>query len=177
MAPSLAEAIRSKAVELGFDLVAFTAARLDPRARQHLADYVRRAYHGDMGWMAGTLARRDLKRIIEQLLRTKRVLYYRGAAGGYCLWPNSSVNLERAYEDAARSLGAPQRIGSAIQDCLEPRPIVARSTLLGTCSSPRAGSDARPAARLRAAAPSLFAGLGERLRNSATTHPGLRQID
>jgi len=58
MAPSLAEAIRSKAVELGFDLVAFTAARLDPRARQHLADYVRRAYHGDMGWMAGTLARR-----------------------------------------------------------------------------------------------------------------------
>ncbi len=58
MAPPLAQAIRNKAAELGFDLVAFAAARLDARAREHLADYIRHAYHGDMGWMAETLSRR-----------------------------------------------------------------------------------------------------------------------
>ena len=58
MVATLTEAIRGKAAELGFDRVAFTAARLDPEARNGLAEYVRRDYHGDMAWMAETLARR-----------------------------------------------------------------------------------------------------------------------
>ena len=58
MAETLAEAIRSKAAEFGFDLVAFAAARLDARARQGLAEYVRRDYHGDMRWLKETLTRR-----------------------------------------------------------------------------------------------------------------------
>ncbi|MEO8498982.1 MAG: hypothetical protein ABI614_28290, partial [Planctomycetota bacterium] len=37
-------------------------------------------------------------------LRTKkRVLYFRGSAGGYCLWPYTSVNLELKYADAERA--------------------------------------------------------------------------
>src|SRR5581483_10724605 len=38
-------------------------------------------------------------------LKSKRVMYHRGVAGGYCLWPHTSVNLEKAYEEATRTLG------------------------------------------------------------------------
>lgn len=58
MAETLSEAIHNRAVELGFDVVAFTAARLDAQAREGLAEYLRRDYHGDMGWLKETLARR-----------------------------------------------------------------------------------------------------------------------
>lgn len=75
---------------------------------------------------------------VQQALRTlqseKRVLYHRGASGGYCLWPNTSVNLERAYEDAVRSLGSlpPHRVAPLIESYLETRPLVARRHYIKT---------------------------------------------
>ena len=43
---------------MGFDAVGFAAAHLAPEARDHLGEYLARGYHGDMGWLADTAARR-----------------------------------------------------------------------------------------------------------------------
>src|SRR5208282_4594202 len=58
MSEALSAAIKRQATELGFDLVAFAPARLDAQAKQNLAEFVRRQYHGDMAWLAETLERR-----------------------------------------------------------------------------------------------------------------------
>lgn len=66
-------------------------------------------------------------------LKEKRVVYYRGVAGGYCLWPHTSVNLEKAYEDAVRALGrVPHRVTPLIDPYLETRPLVARRHYIET---------------------------------------------
>src|SRR5207302_9532338 len=57
-----------------------------------------------------------IKRSLKSLQRGKAVLYFRGAAGGYCLWPHTSVNLERAYQDARDAVSVPQRIGPLIRE-------------------------------------------------------------
>jgi hypothetical protein len=59
-------------------------------------------------------------------LRKRHVLYSRGVAGGFCLWPHSSVNLELAYENARKAIGTPQRIAPLLSKQLETRPLVAR---------------------------------------------------
>lgn len=80
-----------------------------------------------------TQSRRDrIQEAIVKLHKSRRVVYYRGEAGGYCLWPHTSVNLERAYEDARRALGSPGRISSLIERDLETRPIVARRHYIET---------------------------------------------
>ena len=71
--------------------------------------------------------------VIDKLQQGRRILYERGAAGGFCLWPHTSVNLERAYEEASRAVGRePQRVSTLIQDYLETRPIVARRHYIET---------------------------------------------
>lgn len=75
---------------------------------------------------------RQVKTALEKLHRVKRVLYDRGRSGGLCLWPHTSVNLEKAYEDARRAVDTPQRVASAIKDSLETRPIVARRHYIET---------------------------------------------
>ena len=46
------EAIRARAIALGFDDVGFTRAELDRSAPEGLAAYLDAGHHGDMGWMA-----------------------------------------------------------------------------------------------------------------------------
>jgi hypothetical protein len=66
-------------------------------------------------------------------LKSKHVLYNRGVAGGLCLWPHTSANLEKAYEDASRALGhTPERVWPFIQLYLDRRPIVARRHYIET---------------------------------------------
>ncbi len=65
-------------------------------------------------------------------LRKRHVLYSRGVAGGMCLWPHSSVNLEMAYEDARKAIGTPQRIAPLLSKQLETRPLVARRHYIQT---------------------------------------------
>jgi epoxyqueuosine reductase len=43
---------------MGFDAVGFTPAHLAEKARADLRGYIERGYHGDMGWLAQTAARR-----------------------------------------------------------------------------------------------------------------------
>jgi epoxyqueuosine reductase len=51
-------AIRAEALALGFDAVGFAPAQLAPEARAHLAEFLARGYHGDMGWLAARAAER-----------------------------------------------------------------------------------------------------------------------
>lgn len=67
-----------------------------------------------------------------KLHRSKRVLYDRGRARGLCLWPHTSVDLEKAYDEARRAIGTPQRVAAVIKDHLETRPIVARRHYIET---------------------------------------------
>lgn len=69
---------------------------------------------------------------LKKLHKDRRVLYDRGRARGLCLWPHSSVDLEKAYEDASRAIDTPQRVASFIRDSLETRPIVARRHYIET---------------------------------------------
>jgi hypothetical protein len=69
---------------------------------------------------------------LEKLHKGKRVLYDRGRARGLCLWPHTSVDLEKAYDDARRAIDTPQRVASLIKDSLESRPIVARRHYIET---------------------------------------------
>jgi len=81
---------------------------------------------------SNTYNKKCVRDAIFRLCKVKRVLYNRGAAGGYYLWPYTSVNLEQKYFDAVRSLGLPQRISSLVQTELENRPLVARRHYIET---------------------------------------------
>jgi len=59
MTDPIREAIRDRALSSGFDAVGFAEARLDTEARTGLREFIARGYHGDMGWLAGTAARRS----------------------------------------------------------------------------------------------------------------------
>lgn len=73
-----------------------------------------------------------IARSISRLQGEKHVLYHRGQAGGFCLWPNTSVNLDAAYEDATKALGTDIHIADLIEDHLETRPLVARRHYIET---------------------------------------------
>jgi epoxyqueuosine reductase len=74
-APSdIREAIRDEALAIGFDAVGFAAARLADRARADLRQYLDRGYHGDMGWLADTAARRGDPQALWPEARTVVVL-------------------------------------------------------------------------------------------------------
>lgn len=69
---------------------------------------------------------------LEKLQRIKRVLYDRGRGRGLCLWPHTSVDLEKAFDDARRAVQTPQRVACLIKEYLESRPIVARRHYIET---------------------------------------------
>ena len=72
------------------------------------------------------------KLIVDKLQRHKRVLYFRGQAAGFCLWAHTSVNLEKAYEDACSATGPILRVSSLLGDYIEDRPVVARRHYIQT---------------------------------------------
>ena len=69
---------------------------------------------------------------IDVLKNEKHILYDRGIAGGLCLWPHTSVDLDAAYKDAERAVGSIDNVSEQIQAYLEPRPIVARRHYIET---------------------------------------------
>jgi epoxyqueuosine reductase len=58
------QAIRDKALALGFDAVGFCAAELGPDARERLADFLAAGLHGDMGWLAERSEQRSSPRAL-----------------------------------------------------------------------------------------------------------------
>lgn len=63
---------------------------------------------------------------LKTLRSKKRVLYYRGSAGGYCLWPYTSVNLELKYAEAEKVVRKDTNVVEAVSEHVLHRPIVAR---------------------------------------------------
>ncbi|GAB2177532.1 tRNA epoxyqueuosine(34) reductase QueG [Dongia sp. agr-C8] len=55
---SLRDAIRSKALELGFDAVGFAKAELAPEAQENLKTFIAQGLHGEMDWMPAKADRR-----------------------------------------------------------------------------------------------------------------------
>ena len=68
------DAIRAEALAQGFDAVGFAEARLAAGARADLGEFLARGYHGDMGWLADTAARRGDPRTLWPEARTVVVL-------------------------------------------------------------------------------------------------------
>jgi len=56
--PPPKDAIRTRALALGFDAVGFAPATLNDNVRAGLAEFLANGYHGDMGWLAGRAALR-----------------------------------------------------------------------------------------------------------------------
>lgn len=76
--------------------------------------------------------REEVLAVIHHLYHDKKVLYFRGKKGGYCLWSHTSLNLEASYDDAVRALGSQKRVTELIQGRLDARPIVARRHYIKT---------------------------------------------
>jgi epoxyqueuosine reductase len=74
MADPVREAIRDRALACGFDAVGFAQAQLAEEARAGLGEFIARGYHGDMGWLAGTAARRGDPQALWPEARTVVVL-------------------------------------------------------------------------------------------------------
>jgi hypothetical protein len=75
---------------------------------------------------------KNVRTALSVLHKQKRIIYNRGRARGLCLWPHSSVDLEKAYEDACRVVDTPQNVAGLIRDFLETRPVVARRHYIET---------------------------------------------
>ena len=71
---AIREAIRTQALALGFDAVGFAGAHLAEEARANLGEYLRRGYHGDMGWLADKAARRGDPQVLWPAAKTIVVL-------------------------------------------------------------------------------------------------------
>ncbi len=85
--------------------------------------------------LAAAVADRDssgaVKRALARL-RKRGILYARGAAGGYCLWPTTSINLETALESARRALGSLESVASHVAPYLDATPLLARRHYIAT---------------------------------------------
>jgi hypothetical protein len=79
-----------------------------------------------------TTSAKQIKSALNELRHGKKVLYDRGRLRGMCLWPHTSVDLEKALEEARKTVVPAQRVSSQISDYLQARPIVARRHYIKT---------------------------------------------
>jgi hypothetical protein len=77
------------------------------------------------------LSPREVLRAVASLKR-RALLFDRGAAGGYCLWPGTSVNLESAFSQARRALGPADQPAAQLAPYLDEAPVVARGHYIKT---------------------------------------------
>jgi epoxyqueuosine reductase len=68
--PGAREAIRDRALALGFDAVGFAPAELGREARERLGAFLAEGRHGDMGWMEAKADRRGDPRVLWPEART-----------------------------------------------------------------------------------------------------------
>jgi len=65
-------------------------------------------------------------------LKRRGLLFHRGAAGGYCLWPSTSVSLESAFASAQRTLGPVDRVAAHLRPYLDTSAQLARRHYIET---------------------------------------------
>lgn len=63
---------------------------------------------------------------ISRLTREARLLYDRGAGGGLCLWPHTSVDIDTAFSTALEIIGKDGDVINALRSVLPSQPLVAR---------------------------------------------------
>lgn len=80
----------------------------------------------------GAFGPEAVRKAVERLHKSRRVLFQRGMAGAFSLWPHTSVDLEAAYERATRAIGSVKSVSRVIEEFLEPRPLVARRHYIET---------------------------------------------
>ena len=68
---------------------------------------------------------RDIDAAIQDVA-DRGLLFRRGRANAYRLWPSSSVSLESAFETALRTVGPVEHVASAVKPFLDVDPVVAR---------------------------------------------------
>ena len=83
--------------------------------------------------VAGSDSRRA-QRVGDDLeqLRKQGVLHNRGRARGFCLWPHTSVDLDRCFEEARRAVVEPRKMAPGLLPYLNMRPLVPRRHYLET---------------------------------------------
>ena len=69
--------------------------------------------------------RRDIDAAL-QILVDRGLLFHRGRANAYRLWPSSSLSLESALETALRAVGLVEHVASALKPFLDKEPVLAR---------------------------------------------------
>lgn len=69
--------------------------------------------------------RRDVEASIKVLV-DRGLLFRRGRANAYRLWPSSSVSLETAFDTALRAVGHVERVAVALKQFLDEDPVLAR---------------------------------------------------
>lgn len=69
--------------------------------------------------------KRDVDAATRALL-DRGLLFRRGSAGGYRLWPNSSVSLEAAFQSGMRAVGPLETVASNLEPFLDREPVLAR---------------------------------------------------
>lgn len=72
------------------------------------------------------------KETLTHLHHTKKVLYHRGARGGFSLWSHTSINLDSAYDEAVRAVSSHRKVADQIKGRLDSRPVVARRHYIQT---------------------------------------------
>lgn len=74
---------------------------------------------------------RDVESAVDALI-DHGALFRRGRAGGYRLWPNTSINLFSALADASRALGPTDAVAAHLDGFLDAAPVLARRHYLDT---------------------------------------------
>lgn len=74
----------------------------------------------------------DISNALDILHKKRHVLYHRGVAGGYCLWPHTSVDLDQVIEKAKKAIGTTKNISRVIKEHVDPTPLVARRHYIQT---------------------------------------------
>jgi hypothetical protein len=69
--------------------------------------------------------RSDIEAALQSLLN-RGLLFKRGNAGGYRLWPNSSVSLEGAFHTAIQAIGTSEGVSVNLEPFLDREPVLAR---------------------------------------------------
>src|SRR5260370_18195270 len=100
MRAGVGEAIRSRALAMGFDAIGFATAHLAERARADLGEFLARGYHGDMGWLADTAARRGDPQTLWSEAKTVIVLGPNYGSAHDPLTPPSVIEAE--HDDGLR---------------------------------------------------------------------------
>lgn len=75
---------------------------------------------------ANPIARQKVERFIEELKKSSKTIYDRGASGALCLWPHTSVDLEDAYSKGLAATKAGGVTLQALKANLSDEPVVAR---------------------------------------------------